>query len=200
MEITYTIGIPEIYRKKAVLLFEEAFGEKLSVAVRNKKLRLNLFTKCFDLKYGIAAIYRSQLVGIAGFSVEKKSLTSKMKYSDLIENIGFLKGNWAAFILGLYERKADKNQLLMDGISVDMEYRGHGIGEKLLTELISYAKTQGYKNIRLDVINTNPRAKKLYEKIGFVVIGKDRFPYLKLLLGFSGSEELIYRIESNRAG
>jgi len=84
MEITYTIGIPEIYKKKAVLLFEEAFGEKLSVAVRNKNHRIDLFTKCFDLNYGISAIYRSQLVGIAGFSVEKKSLTSKMKYSDFI--------------------------------------------------------------------------------------------------------------------
>ncbi len=194
MEITITIGVPEVFRKKAVFLYEEAFYEKLSIAVKNKKHRLELFEKCFDLSYGIAAIYNNQLVGIAGFSIENNSLTSKLKHSDLIKYLGYLKGNWAAIIFRLYERKASKNQILMDGISVDKNYRGQGIGEKLLKELISYAKANHYQSIRLDVIDRNQRAKKLYERVGFVVIREENYPYLKWLLGFSGSEELIYKI------
>ena len=197
MKIEFILGIPEEHREKAILLFEEAFGEKFSLAVNNKDIRLELFRNHFDLKFAIAAINDSQLVGIAGFSIDKNSLTSKLQYSHLIEKLGFLKGNWAALILSLYKRNSVDNQLLMDGISVDKKCRGQGIGEKLLNELISFAKARDFNRIRLDVIDSNQRAKKLYERVGFKVVRKERFPYLKWLLGFSGSEELIHIIRTD---
>jgi ribosomal protein S18 acetylase RimI-like enzyme len=195
MEITISRSVPEEYREKAVLLFEQAFGEKISVAVNNKEQRLDLFSRSFDLNFAFAAISDGQLVGIAGFSIDGKSLTSKLEYADLIKTLGIVKGNWAALILSMFKRNANPNQLLMDGISVDENFRGQGIGKKLLNELISFAKESGFKSIRLDVINTNPRAKKLYEKVGFTEIKNDKYPYLKWLLGFSGSDELRYIIE-----
>jgi ribosomal protein S18 acetylase RimI-like enzyme len=195
MEITISRSVPEEYREKAVLLFEQAFGEKISVAVNNKEQRLDLFSRSFDLNFAFAAISDGQLVGIAGFSIDGKSLTSKLEYADLIKTLGIVKGNWAVLILSMFKRNANPNQLLMDGISVDENFRGQGIGKKLLNELISFAKESGFKSIRLDVINTNPRAKKLYEKVGFTEIKNDKYPYLKWLLGFSGSDELRYIIE-----
>jgi ribosomal protein S18 acetylase RimI-like enzyme len=195
MEITISRSVPEEYREKAVLLFEQAFGEKISVAVNNKEQRLDLFSRSFDLNFALAAISDGQLVGIAGFSIDGKSLTSKLEYADLIKTLGIVKGNWAALILSMFKRNANPNQLLMDGISVYENFRGQGIGKKLLNALISFAKESGFKSIRLDVINTNPRAKKLYEKSRFYEIKNDKYPYLKWLLGFSGSDELRYIIE-----
>jgi ribosomal protein S18 acetylase RimI-like enzyme len=82
----------------------------------------------------------------------------------------------------------------MDGIVVDSQFRGLGIGSKLLDAIIEYAGENEFETVRLDVIESNPRAKKLYESKGFVVTKKEYFPYLNSLIGFSSSETMVYKI------
>ncbi len=82
----------------------------------------------------------------------------------------------------------------MDGIVVDGEARGKGIGSMLLDQIIDYAKEHKFKSIRLDVIDSNPRAQKLYETKGFVASSVESFPYLKWLIGFSGSTTMIKKL------
>jgi ribosomal protein S18 acetylase RimI-like enzyme len=53
--------------------------------------------------------------------------------------------------------------------------------------------------VRLDVINTNPKAKKLYENIGYKSIKTANFPYLERLLGFSGVTTMILNIDKNNS-
>lgn len=55
----------------------------------------------------------------------------------------------------------------LDSISVGAEYRGLGIGSKLLDELPKLAKRDGKEVIGLNVDLGNPGAKKLYERKGF---------------------------------
>jgi len=43
------------------------------------------------------------------------------------------------------------------------------IGEKMMDHIIKYAKNQVYKTIQLSIIDTNPKAQKLYENKGFKV-------------------------------
>ena len=47
------------------------------------------------------------------------------------------------------------------------EYRGTGIGEKLLSELIVSVKSSGRQKVFLEVRKGNFPAKTLYEKLGF---------------------------------
>ena len=47
------------------------------------------------------------------------------------------------------------------------EYRGKKIGDIVLKQCIDYASQLGIKIIKLDVLNTNKNAKKLYENNGF---------------------------------
>ncbi len=53
---------------------------------------------------------------------------------------------------------------------------------------ISYLR--GVKRIRLDVIDTNPRAKKLYKQKGFEVVKEEVYLYLSWLLGFGVSSTM----------
>ena len=54
------------------------------------------------------------------------------------------------------------------GLAVRREYRGRGIGEKLLREGIRIAKEEfKAKNIWIEVVEGNEIAKRLYEKLGF---------------------------------
>ena len=190
--IKYQIGIPENQRDKAVLLFDEAFGEKLSVAIKDSAKRKKIMEKYLNLNYAIAAMDQSELIGMAGFSIHEGSLTSNISYKSLISNLGIVKGNRAALILRMYERKNESEQLVMDGITVNQKYRRMGIRYNLLSELKEYALENDFRNIRLDVIDKNIQAKKLYEKAGFKTIKEEYFPFLGKLLGFSGVYMMIF--------
>jgi putative acetyltransferase len=46
--------------------------------------------------------------------------------------------------------------------------RGHHLGRALVDRLIAQARTVGYREMRLDVMEKSASARKLYEAIGFV--------------------------------
>ena len=194
-ECIFKRGLHERYRYSAASLYDQAFGQKFSVAVRSDKDRLSVLERCIEPEYAIVAITDSKLVGIAGFHTSKGSLTGNITYSNLVSQLGALKGSWAALIFSLYERKPTSGELLMDGISVHSDYRGKGIGSKLLDEIVRYACENKYNRIRLDVIDINPRARKLYETKGFKAVNTDNFLYLRWLLGFSGSTTMEMVVE-----
>jgi ribosomal protein S18 acetylase RimI-like enzyme len=62
-------------------------------------------------------------------------------------------------------------------VGVAEALRGQGIGAALLTEQIELAQTKNYLKCALDVAVTNPRAQKLYERLGFSVVGERPWPY-----------------------
>jgi [ribosomal protein S18]-alanine N-acetyltransferase len=59
----------------------------------------------------------------------------------------------------------------VDNIAVFPQFRGKGYGEKLTLALIEKAKTLG-EFISLEVRASNIPAIKLYEKLGFLAVGK----------------------------
>lgn len=83
---------------------------------------------------------------------------------------------------------------MMDGITVHREMRGLGIGTRLLDEIKRYARENGYSSVRLDVIDTNPGARRLYEREGFVATKTEHFGYLRRILGFGAATTMVYKI------
>lgn len=61
-------------------------------------------------------------------------------------------------------RQAHRGSL---GMGILSEYRGKGIGSKLLAAVIQYSKAFGLEKIELHVYTTNKAAIKLYKKFGF---------------------------------
>jgi ribosomal protein S18 acetylase RimI-like enzyme len=57
------------------------------------------------------------------------------------------------------------------GLGVISEYRGRGIGAALLDATLQAAKASGISRIELTVRVDNQRAKRLYERFGFVIEG-----------------------------
>lgn len=59
------------------------------------------------------------------------------------------------------------------GIGIEEQYRGKGYGTKLLRKTIEHAKSiSRLEKIELTVFESNERAIKLYESLGFTVEGK----------------------------
>jgi ribosomal protein S18 acetylase RimI-like enzyme len=193
-EITTSLGIPEEQRARTVKLYDIAFGEKLALAVSNADVRAQLLCKAMQLEYSIGAFDGEKLIGIAGFSTTQGSLTGGINYRGLLSELGWMKGNRAAVVFSLYERKAVDGELLMDGIVVDPEYRGKGVGTLLFSRLVAFANSEEYSTIRLDVIDTNPNARRLYERLGFQSESTENFEFLRCFLGFGASTKMTLKL------
>ena len=82
----------------------------------------------------------------------------------------------------------------MDGIFVSNRARGKGVGTALLDAVCAEAKARGYSEVRLDVIDTNPRARALYERQGFVATDTQHLGLLRHVFGFKSSETMVWSV------
>jgi len=73
----------------------------------------------------------------------------------------------------LVEREAD---LHIASIEILPEYQGQGIGTAIIKDILARAARAGLP-VRLQVLKVNP-ARRLYERLGFAVIGETEIHYL----------------------
>ncbi len=63
----------------------------------------------------------------------------------------------------------------LEELYVQPEYRGRGIGQKLLAAAINRAREEGCRAIDLEVDRGHPRASHLYDREGFVRLARTRW-------------------------
>jgi len=62
-------------------------------------------------------------------------------------------------------------------ISLYKEYRGRGIGTRMMNEMLALLKEKGYKQASLAVQKAN-YAVRMYEKVGFKTVGENEEEYI----------------------
>lgn len=182
-------GLPEHLRTQAVDLFEEAFGDKMGMAVRDRQKRKAFMHRAYLAEHIIVARRSDQLLGMAGLSSKGPPYAGGLlgtswdprPYRDLL---GWLGAAWAVWGLRLADHKPKDDEIYVDGIAVSPAARGLGIGTRLLSEVTAIARGSGKRYVRLDVIDTNPRAQALYERLGYRVTKVQSFRYKERWLGF----------------
>ena len=111
-----------------------------------------------------------------GSSYEEEIRLSKKEWKRRINNslFAFLNEKPIGMILYIFNKKIKTNHIAnIFGVYVKKEYRGRGIGKKLIESVISQIKKN--KNIIKINLTVNPKQKsavKLYEKYGFKIVGK----------------------------
>jgi len=90
---------------------------------------------------------------------------------------------------GKPEDETEAGEIYLDTVSVFPEHQGKGIGQKLIQKLIEQSRERGFSKVGLLVEVNNPSAKRLYERIGFQVVG------LKPLLGTT-YEHMVYELHT----
>ncbi len=196
-DITISLGLPDHHRRKAAELYYLAFRKKLYPIFRDKERGLRVLEQSLNPDYAFVATSDAALVGIAGIQ-EAKGCLVDIQPRIMTRTFGLFGGWWRLLALSLFSRTKQKNILLMDGIVVDSSMRGKGIGSQLLDVVVDYARSAGYKAVRLDVVNTNPRARTLYEHKGFVAVDTTHHPFLNRIFGFSGSTTML-KVDNKRA-
>ena len=182
-------GLPTGLEHEAASLYWQAFGEKLGKLLGPTERGTAFFAESINHKAVLAAMEGDRLLGIAAFKAGGPGF-SHAGTSDLFRHYG-LGALWRLAPLAMLERNAPEGILQMDGICVSADARGKGIGTALLDALFDYAKTHGFHGVTLDVVDKNPRAKALYENLGFKATEIEHTSILRPLLGFASATKMV---------
>ncbi len=77
-------------------------------------------------------------------------------------------------VLDFVEGHPDPTTWYLGLIFLAPELRNHGLGMKLLAAVASFARASGGRTLRLGVVSTNERARRLYDRLGFTFIERKR--------------------------
>lgn len=161
-------GLRASHRTEAALGYWEAFSRKLRYPLGPERKALAFIERVLDPSHAISAVSSDGVfLGIAGFKTQNGAFVGG-GLSEMIEVYGSIDGAMRGLLISLLERENEPNTLLMDGIFVRPAARSRGVGTLLLNAIENHATQCGLSQVRLDVIDTNPRAKELYTHRGYV--------------------------------
>lgn len=184
-------GIRPHHLEQAALGYWQAFAQKLAWPLGPQAKALD-FLKCnLNPSHAISAISpEGDFLGVAGFKTKNGAFVGG-DFDALAKTYGTLSAVWRGLLISVLERECEPKTLLMDGVFVAPKSRGLGVGSQLLDAIVDHARAQGLDRVRLDVIDTNPRARALYERKGFVASGEQKMGLLKPVFGFSSATTLV---------
>ncbi len=184
-------GLPTSLRAQAAALYWQAFGSKLGRVFGPEPLALAFLTRVIRGDHCLYVLDDTgDLIGIAGFKSPKGGFASGQP-SDMRAVYGRAGAVWRATALRLLQSDTDNDRFLVDGICVAHACRGQGVGSALLDALMDEARARGYGAIRLEVIDTNIRARALYERMGFAPWRHETLGPLRHVFGFTRATTMI---------
>lgn len=194
MKVDLNPGFHDADRHEVARLYWQAFGGKLGRVMAPERKALVYIRRVADPRHAICArAPDGTLVGIAGFKSARGALVDGGR-ADLRAAYGTWGALWRQLVLAAMPRDVDNLRFLVDGIAVRQDARGRGVGSALIEALCDEARTRGYREIRLDVIVENIRARALYERLGFVTISTDRSRFSAVLFGFASATSMVRRL------
>jgi len=148
-------------KDKAILLFENSYLPK----------------NCFFIKE------KDTVVGFLAFKTRGSAFfnPSILEFKKIYGIFGYVK----AVIFHCIEHKIKNEEIHIEAIAVSASLRGRGVGSDLLNHFFIYAKTNDFKIVSLEVVDTNEKAALLYKKLGFKMIKKTSMRFLKLFFPFT---------------
>jgi ribosomal protein S18 acetylase RimI-like enzyme len=194
MSVTVQRGLPRDLRPAAAALYWQAFGGKLGGVLGPDDRALTFLNRVIRADHAIVALDdNGALLGLAGFKTPQGAFAGGA-FADLRAVYGLPGAIWRGSLLRLLGREVENSRFLMDGICVAREARGQGVGSRLVEAICDEARARGYAEVRLDVIDTNWRARALYERLGFSAAGIEHLGPLRHVFGFSSATKMVRRI------
>lgn len=177
-------GLPFGSEGQAAALYWQAFGDKLGILLGPRTRAEAFFAATLSHGSVISALDASgDLLGIAAVQSDGVGFSAG-GVRDLWRHYG-VGMVWRVVPLALLERSAPEDVMQMDGICVAAGARGRGVGTALLQAVAELGRERGCRAVRLDVIDRNIAARRLYERMGFVAVRQESTGPLRPLLGFA---------------
>lgn len=200
MNVMIRHGFAESDRAEVARLYWQAFGNKLGRVLQPEPKALAFVQRVMRADHALAAYDdEGRLLGVAGFKSPRGALVGGNP-GDLRAIYGRFGGRWRAILLNLLSRDIENRRFLLDGLFVREEVRGRGVGTALLQAAMAEAARRGYAEVRLDVVDTNPRARALYERQGFHAAFEARLGLLRHVFGFGAATAMVRKVGPRTGG
>jgi GNAT superfamily N-acetyltransferase len=155
----------------AVAILIEAFSEKIAHELRptSDEQLIRLVTSGVARELALVATAPDgSLIGIAGVAAPGRPFFH-IRFAVLRREFG-LPGaltRWAYSLLEALAAPRRPGTRRVEVLAVAADSRGRGIGSALLDAAADGARQEGAVRLLLEVVDTNGRAKDLYERVGF---------------------------------
>jgi ribosomal protein S18 acetylase RimI-like enzyme len=189
--VNISVGLPPNSTPKIAAMYFDIFSRKLG-AVLGRRTAVAMIADHINADRIIVAIDGGELVGIAGLKYNGNGFFAPDRRG-FLKHYGPLVGRIRAGLWASVQTNPRPHQLLLDGLGVQAELRSRGIGTALLEAVNRRARELGKTEVILEVVDTNPRAKALYERFGYkTVLTTHRWSFR--LAGFSSAHLMLRRL------
>ena len=176
---------------EAATVYYEAFAHKLDGLEFNSRppeQAIRILVASIQPEMGVYALLDGRVIGVAGMQYRGRRFYV-VPWRVWRAEFGLAGGlwRWLWFRLGQYFVHPAADALRVDGIAVSATARGLGVGTQLMAALAAHARAAGLRAVELEVVDTNPDARRLYERLGFVVLKEARYGRLTAAGGFTGA-------------
>lgn len=182
--IEIKLGIPEELRHQAAIVCYEGFRAQMELLVGSQQKGIALLEQSLDLELALMALQQGRLVGFVGLQYENRPFF-RFERSHFTQELGFLRGLLVYLLFNLFATQILPQEMFINVIVVDTSVRGKGIGTSLMQAVFEIAQQNQFHAVVLDVIDTNPDARRLYERLGFKPVRMRKYGYLRNLIGSS---------------
>lgn len=183
MTLSISHGFSSDERADVAALYWRAFRRKLRPAFPTDERGLSIVTASLRSDRTIVARARNAVVGMCGYRQAGMGAASPM-FRTLRAELPMRAALRATVVLSPLVRSDVDDVLVLDGICVADGQRGRGTGTSLLDAATDHARVHGLRAVRLSVVDTNPRAERLYRRRGFVPVDVGTMGPLAPLYGF----------------
>jgi ribosomal protein S18 acetylase RimI-like enzyme len=159
--------LPSELKNSAACLYVDALKDKVTPIFGGSSRARRVLVRGLVPDHCLTAFWNDNFVGLLGIQNKNGGLFN-ISLNAMIREYGLLRGVYRYFGLCLLHHINESDEWYVDGVAVDEKMRGKGVGTGLLGYLEFLAKEKGVKKITLEVIDSNPKAMALYNRLGFI--------------------------------
>ena len=192
--VNISVAMPPDSSAKIAAMYFDIFSRKLG-AVLGRQAAVAMIADHINANRIIVALECEEIVGIAGLKYNGTGFFAP-DHRGFLKHYGPLVGRVRAGIWASVQTNPRPHQLLLDGLGVQAHVRGRGIGTALLEAVNRRARELDKTEVILEVVDTNPRAKALYERFGYQTVLTTR-RWMFRFAGFSSAHLMLYRLNDS---
>jgi len=189
------LGLPEGCRPAAAALCYEAFERKFAPILGTLEQGAAILAQGLHADALMVALDGERLVGMIALVGPRRGFF-RHRLAPFVEQHGRLRGAMRWLLFGPFAWHRQIDGLTLGAVAVHRDVRGQGVGTRLVQAALAHAREQGFDAVSLGVIDTNPGARRLYERLGFEARATHHYPFLRRWLGFGASTQMIHQFGS----